>query len=78
MYVYGEVPPLTDTLALPLDPPLQLSLAVMEGVAVITVGCEMLTLAVEVQPLLSVTVTVYAPALNPVAVEFVPPVGDHA
>ena len=34
-------------------------------------GCVIVTLAVVVQPLLSVTVTVYVPAANPVAVALV-------
>jgi hypothetical protein len=36
-------------------------------------GCVMLTVALAVHPLLSVTVIVYVPAVNPVLVELLPP-----
>jgi hypothetical protein len=41
-------------------------------------GCVIVTVAVAVHPLASVTVAVYVPALKPVPVAFVPPVGVHA
>ena len=41
------------------------------------VGWVIVKLRVAVHPFASVTVTVYAPALKPVAVAPVPPAGDH-
>ena len=43
----------------------------------IVVGCVIVKVLVAVHPLASVTVTVYVPALNPVAVAAVPPEGDQ-
>jgi hypothetical protein len=40
-------------------------------------GCVTVAVAVVVQPLASVTVTVYVPAASPVAVDAVPPEGDQ-
>jgi hypothetical protein len=75
--VYGVVPPVARTVASPLFPPKQLTLveAVIEEVGEPALGT--FTLAVETQPLASVTVTVYPAAIRPVAVCPVPPVGDH-
>ena len=41
------------------------------------VGWVMVKDRVAVHPFASVTITVYAPALRPVAVAVVPPAGDH-
>src|ERR1700733_8277216 len=46
--------------------------------AVNTVGWVIIAFAVAVQPFLSVIVTVYVPAVRPVAVALVPPLGVHA
>lgn len=77
-YVNGPVPPLIATVADPLLPPKQLTLvdAVMLAVGpplftTVTVRCN-------VQPFASVMVQVYDPAINPVAVAPVPPLGAHA
>jgi hypothetical protein len=60
--------------ALPLFPPLQLTSAVALAVTPNeVVGCVILTVALAVHPLLSVTVMVYVPAVNPVLVELLPP-----
>ena len=40
-------------------------------------GCVIVAVAVVVQPAASVTVTVYVPAVSPVAVAAVPPEGAH-
>jgi hypothetical protein len=42
------------------------------------VGWVIVTLAVDTHPLAVVTVTVYVPAVSPVAVAVVAPPGDHA
>jgi hypothetical protein len=70
------VPPLTETAALPLHAPLQVALICVATI-VIAGGCVMLTVRVAVQPLASVTITVYVPAQRPVAVAAVPPAGDQ-
>jgi hypothetical protein len=57
--------------------PKQVTFANTESVTVRRVGCVMVADAVAVQPLLSVTVMVYIPALRPVAVALVSPLGDH-
>jgi hypothetical protein len=62
------VPPPAVTVAEPLLPPKQRIFTEEEMVAVSCVGCVMVTVAVEVQPFASVTVTVYVPAVRPVAV----------
>ncbi len=73
--MYGVVPPVAVTVAEPLFPPLQVMLFCPEIKAVKAVGCVIVTLVVRVQPFASVTVTVYVPAVNPVAVAAVcPPV----
>jgi hypothetical protein len=46
-------------------------------VAVIAVGCVTVIVFVIAQPLASVIVQVYVPAVNPEAVEPVPPDGAH-
>ena len=67
---------LATTLALPVFPPLHNT-----GVEVVdatsSVGSVTVALVVIVHPFASVTVTVYAPALSPLAVAAVPPDGDH-
>jgi hypothetical protein len=50
---------------------------VNEVVAVSAVGCVTVVDAVVVHPFASVTVTVYPPAVRPVAEEPVPPEGAH-
>lgn len=66
------VPPLPLAVAVPFEPPKQLTLVVV--VAMVTaVGWVMTTLAVVVQELASVTVTVYVPAVNADFVADVPP-----
>ena len=52
--LYGDVPPLADTVTVE-EPPLQ-AIAVAEAEAVRANGCVMATEVVAVQPLLSVTV----------------------
>jgi hypothetical protein len=77
-YVYTPVPPEAVTDATPVHPPLHNTL-VCVCVAVITGGCVMLNVCVAVQlPGFDVTVTVYSPAHNPVALDAVPPLGAHA
>mgnify|MGYP006961380426 CR=1 FL=1 len=58
------MPPDAVTVAVPLLPPLQLTL-VCDVVAVIAVGWVIVTLRTTVQLLASRTVTVYVPAVNP-------------
>ena len=53
---------------------MELTVALAETVA----GAVIVMVAVAVQPLLSVTVTVYEPAERLLALAFVPPLGDHA
>jgi hypothetical protein len=74
-YEYVGVPPEGFTVADPFGFP-QVALT-NEVVAVIGGGCVIVTTWITVQPFASVTVNVYVPAHNPVAVEPVPPVGDH-
>ena len=71
--VYPEVPPDAEAEAAPVLPPLQLTFVVFTETAS-TEGCDIVVDAVPVHPLLSVTVTVYVPAVNPVAVAEVAPV----
>jgi len=52
-------------------------MSVEEGVAVNAEGSARLTVVVSVQPLTSVTVTVYAPPARLFAIESVPPEGDQ-
>jgi hypothetical protein len=65
------------TVALPVFPPKQ-STGEEVADAASTGGSVIVTDAVVVHPFASVTVTVYDPAINPVAVAPVPPVGAHA
>ena len=69
------LPPLCDTVAVPLLPPLQ-ETGVDDADAVRTAGWATVADAVAEQPLLSVTVTEYDPAARPVAVAVVWPL-DH-
>lgn len=64
------MPPVAVTPALPV-PPLHNIPCITAAVHVSADGCVIVTLAVFVQPLLSVTVTVYVPAARPVAVAVV-------
>ena len=58
---YPATPPVADAVAVPLLPPLQLT-SVFENEIEIAEGCETVAVAVFVQELASVTVTVYVPA----------------
>jgi len=76
--VIVPVPPDPDAVADPSLLPLQLTSV---GVPIETdtaVGCAMVVDSVSVHPLASVTVTVYVPAVRPVAVAEDPPPPDHA
>ena len=70
------MPPVGTDCAVPV-PPLHAALAVTVAPVSRFVDCVMVTLAVAVQPLASVTVTVYVPAESPVAVILFPPLGAH-
>jgi hypothetical protein len=76
-YAYGPVPPLTFTDALPFEPPLHETLVCASAVKAKALGSVIMKERVAVQPLASVTVTVYVPATRPVIEEAVPPEGDH-
>jgi hypothetical protein len=67
-YVYGEVPFDAPTVALPVDSPLIRTCVVPVMLDARASGCVSVTVAVVEAPLPSVTVTVYEPAANPVAV----------
>ena len=58
------MPPVAVTLAVPLLPPKQLTGVALQ-VATNWAGCVTIDSQVAVQPLASVTVTVYVPAVNP-------------
>lgn len=75
--MYDGVPPVAETVALPLLPPLQEMLA-CDVVTVIAVGSVIVVLAVALHPLSSVIVQVYVPGASEDAVAAVPPEGDHA
>ena len=62
VYVYGDVPPDTLTVALPLCSPKQRALLLLLMLAFSNAGCVMVTIAVSAQPLASVTVAIYVPA----------------
>ena len=62
------MPPEAATVNAPLEPPLQATLVVEEVLVVIAVACVIVTLELALQPLLSVTVTVYVPAAKLLAV----------
>ena len=68
------MPPLADTDAEPLLPPLHATL-VPEQLATITVGSVILKVMLEVHPLLSVTAQVQLPAVNPVTETVPSPAG---
>ena len=72
--MYAVVPPVAEAVASPSFPPLQLTLLSTEVAATSTAGSVMTTDEESVQPLASVTVTLYVPAPNPVSVADVPPV----
>src|SRR5688572_30292071 len=74
LYEYAGVPPPAVAVALPVFPPKQRT-GVMVAETVSNVGCVIVTVAVLVHPLASVTVTVYVPAVKPVAAALVPPEG---
>jgi hypothetical protein len=77
-YVYEPGPPDGVTLAEPVHDPLQ-RIFVCDPVVVSAGGCVMLNVCVAVHPPgFEVTVTVYTPAHNPVALAPVPPEGAHA
>ena len=71
------MPPEGVMLAVPLLPPLQLTLVCEPTDVLIAPGSVIVYIRVAVQLLASVTVTVYTPAASPVAVDPVPPLGDH-
>ena len=76
-YAYGVVPPVDDAVADPLLPPKQ---ETMVGTPMETTGefaFGTVTIAESTQPFTSVNTTVYVPARSPVAVDNVPPEGDH-
>jgi hypothetical protein len=72
------VPPDAATVALPLHWPLHVTLVEEVIDDVNAVGCVIVTDAVALQPALSVTVTLYVPAVKLFAVAPELPEGDHA
>ena len=74
--MYPLVPPLATTVAVPFVPPKQLTF-VCDVVAVNADGCVIVNVFGVVQAFASVIVQVNVPAVNPVAVALVPPVGAH-
>jgi hypothetical protein len=74
--VYPEVPPVTVTVAEPVVPPLHNTLLTAVEVARAETGSMIVTISVIVQPLASVTVTVFTPAVSPVITDVVAVV-DH-
>ena len=70
------MPLLAEAVAEPVDDPLQ-STSLLVTVAVNNVGSVIVAVAVIVQLFASVTVTVYEPADNPLAVAVVDPVGHE-
>ena len=68
--MYGVVPPLGVTVAVPSHIPLQ-DVAVLSLVSASIDGSSMFTMAESKQPFVSVTVTLYVPTLNPIAMESV-------
>ena len=67
LYVYGAVPPVAFTVALPLFPPKQFTSVLATIVAAGAPASFTVAFAVATQPLASVTVTVYPPAKRLVA-----------
>jgi len=63
--VYGGVPPVVETVIEPSLPPKHVTLEVTEITGVTAVGWVTVPVAVPVQPLPSVTVTLYVPTDNP-------------
>jgi hypothetical protein len=76
-YVYPDVPPVIDTVAAPLLPPLHDTLVCDDNVETNAVGCVNVATFVLVHALASVMIQVYVPAAKPVAVAAVPPDGAH-
>ena len=72
------MPPVAEIVAVPVDWPKQFTFVWAELATRAAAGSEMVALAVVLQPLSSVTVTKYVPAVRPVAVAALPPAGDHA
>ena len=77
-YVFVPVPPVADAVADPLAPPKHETFVGVPIDATKAVGCVMVVVSVSVQPLASVIVTVYVPAVNEEAVAEEPPPPDHA
>ena len=71
-YVYGEVPPDTERSAVPLPPIHVASVAVI--IEESGSGSVKVIILVPGQPLLSVTLIVYVPGYNPIAVEVICPI----
>ena len=65
------MPPLAVTLPVPLDPPKQLTGVALQLADTADAGPPTTDVHVAVQPLLSVTVTVYVPADNPLIEEVI-------
>ena len=72
-YVYAGVPPLGADCATPVLLPLQSTFVVTVALANKVAFCVIVTEAVAVHPLASVTVKVYVPALKPLMLEVVAP-----
>ena len=72
-YVYGMVPPVALAVAPPSEKPLQLTLLSTTLAADNAAGSVIVVDELSVQPFASVTVTLYVPATNPVAVAVVCP-----
>ena len=72
-YVYAVVPPDTDKLATPVELPKQRTFVPLILAASGFAGCVITTEAVVEQPLASVTVTLYVPAVRPVLSSVVTP-----
>jgi len=70
-YVYGFTPPLAVAVAIPSFPLKQLTFLTEEMLTEVVVGWVMLTVLLAVHWLLSVTVMLYVPTLNPVIVAVV-------
>ena len=64
------MPPPAVTLAVPFDPPLQLTGVALQF-TVTAVGCVTTDVQVAEHPFTSVTVTVYVPAANPIVEEVI-------
>jgi hypothetical protein len=62
--LYGKVPPVHVKVILPASPPLQVMLVLDETMSLIMPGWVIVTVAVLLTEQLSVTVTVYEPALS--------------